>query len=163
MPTKRLLCLLLLAATGSGAFAQTGTLSGKVTDKADASPVPGVQVVVKRSGVVKGFASTNEKGGYCITSLAPIRYTVEFINLAYESVKAERITIQPGKTRLLNAGMLAHTGEVVPHVIGCFPRSVWPLGQRGDVMRAPFIAHPSTRSKDFDRFTLPYSHHQADW
>ena len=163
MPTKQLVCLLLLAATGSGASAQTGTLSGKVTDKADTAPIPGVQVVVKRNGVVKGLTSTNEKGVYYIASLAPLRYTVEFLNLAYASIKAERVTIAPGKTRLLNAGMLAHTGEMAPRVIGCFPLSLWPLGQSGDVMRAPFISHPSTRSKDLNGFKLPYFHHPVAW
>ena len=58
-----LLCLTLLS-WGGEAFAQTCKLSGIVADKANGAPIPGVNVVVKLNGALKGhyIYITDDKG-----------------------------------------------------------------------------------------------------
>lgn len=107
MANRVLLCLVfLLCCFGVGtAYAQTGKLSGKVTEKSNKAPIPGVNVVVKLNGAVKGFSTTDEKGFYSVSPLVPGNYTVEFINMAFATVKIANVPIELDKTRFLNTEM----------------------------------------------------------
>ncbi len=108
MANRVLFCLVFfLCCLGVGtAYAQTGKMQGKVLEKATKAPIPGVNVVVKLNGAVKGFASTDEKGFYSISPLVPGTYTVEFINLAFATVKLDNVPIEVDKTRFLNADLV---------------------------------------------------------
>ncbi|MEL0010965.1 MAG: carboxypeptidase regulatory-like domain-containing protein [Bacteroidota bacterium] len=68
---------MLLSVLTVSAFAQSGTLSGTVTDAATGEVLPAVNVVLVE--VLKG-ASTNADGEYEITGIEPGTYTVEVIH-----------------------------------------------------------------------------------
>ncbi|MBC7447302.1 MAG: carboxypeptidase regulatory-like domain-containing protein [Hymenobacteraceae bacterium] len=112
MANRVLLCLVFfLCCFGVGTtYAQTGKLSGKVTEKANKSPIPGVNVVVKLNGAVKGFSTTDEKGFYSVAPLVPGNYTVEFINMAFATVKIANVPVEVDKTRFLNADLAPADG-----------------------------------------------------
>ncbi len=101
MLIRILVCLLLLI-WGNNAYSQTGKLSGRVLEQATYAPIPGVNVVVKFNGAVKGFAVTDEKGFYSISPLVPGIYTVEFIERGFATVKMEDVPVEIGKIRFLN-------------------------------------------------------------
>lgn len=105
MANRVLLCLVffLCCLSVGTTYAQTGKLSGKVTEKANKAPIPGVNVVVKLNGTVKGFSTTDDKGFYSISPLVPGSYTVEFINMAFETLKMANVPIEVDKTRFLSA------------------------------------------------------------
>ncbi len=124
MANRVLLCLVFfLCCVGVGTtYAQTGKLSGKVTEKATKAPIPGVNVVVKLNGAVKGFSTTDEKGFYSISPLVPGNYTVEFINMAFATVRVANVPVELDKTRFLNAdlaeeGVSLKEAEVVAYKI----------------------------------------------
>lgn len=70
---KRLLfAFLAVIATGSQAQAQTGGLSGTVTEAATGTPIGAADVAVYHSaGFFQGSASTTGSGTYMIADLAP--------------------------------------------------------------------------------------------
>jgi hypothetical protein len=108
MANRVLLCLVfLLTCFGVGtAYAQTGKLSGRVTEKANKAAIPGVSVVVKLNGGVKGFSTTDDKGNYSVSALVPGNYTVEFVSMTFAPVKIANVPIEMDKTRFLNAEMV---------------------------------------------------------
>ena len=62
---KKLLLFFLLLTSISIVFAQNKTITGKVTDQKDGSPLPGVSVVVK--GMPASGTQTNATGNYTIS------------------------------------------------------------------------------------------------
>jgi len=97
------LILLLGSLAGSVANGQTGKLAGRVTDEATKEPVPGVYIIVKLDGALKGHAVTDEKGFYSVSPLEPGIYSVEFINIAFWKVTRNDVPVEAEMTRFLNA------------------------------------------------------------
>ena len=73
---KGLLLWLFVAMSVLHTFAQTRTITGKVTDTKDGSPLPGVSVIVK--GTTKGTV-TNADGSYKIEADAKDALIFSFI------------------------------------------------------------------------------------
>ncbi|MGA0557043.1 SusC/RagA family TonB-linked outer membrane protein [Larkinella sp. VNQ87] len=80
-----LFTLLCLCGTTGLLYAQTRTLSGKVTSGEDGSPLPGVNVVVK--GTARG-ASTNSAGEYTLSVPTESR-TLTFSFIGFKTVDIE--------------------------------------------------------------------------
>ncbi len=94
---KKLLSLaVLLSVSAVSAFAQSGTLSGTVSDAATGESLPAVNVVL--SEVLKG-ASTNADGEYEITGIEPGNYTVVVTYVGYSTISQE-VTITSGSNTL---------------------------------------------------------------
>lgn len=102
--TKRvLLCLVFLCCCVGVVQAQTGKLSGRVTDKATKEAIPGTNVVVKLNGAVKGYSTTDARGNYSVSPLTPGTYLVEFINMAFSPSKVSGVSVELDKTTFLNS------------------------------------------------------------
>ena len=82
---------------GVFAFAQTGSISGTVTDAATGEPLLGTNIVVR--GTNTG-ATTNENGYYRL-ELDPQNYTIEVFFIGYETVTRD-ITIEAGQDMEMN-------------------------------------------------------------
>jgi hypothetical protein len=94
---KKLLSLAISAYVFSTlAFAQSGTLSGTVTDTNTGETLPAVNVVITE--IMKG-ASTNADGVYTITGIEPGTYTVEVTYIGYSTI-TEEITVSAGANTL---------------------------------------------------------------
>jgi Carboxypeptidase regulatory-like domain/TonB dependent receptor len=107
MTVSRLGCLALvfslLTAAGQ-AQTGTGSLRGQVTDPSGAS-VPGANVTATGpSGAVK-VASTNEKGAYNITGLAPGQYSVRVLAKGFD-VFESKVDLGPAAAQTLNASLV---------------------------------------------------------
>ncbi|MEN9816953.1 MAG: hypothetical protein RLZ32_833, partial [Gemmatimonadota bacterium] len=97
-----LLATLLVAAIAAPittAQAQTGKLTGVVTDAESGKPVEGVAVVVQ--GTTLG-ATTNASGRYFIIQIPPGTYNVQARRLGYQAVTAASVQITIDATREQN-------------------------------------------------------------
>lgn len=124
MAQRVLLCLVffLCFCVGTVQAQQSGKLSGKVTDKATKEPIPGVDVVVKLNGALRGHATTDDKGFYSVSPLTPGAYSVDFINISFEKRTFTGVPIEVDKTRFLNAELedvstTLGTAEVVAYKV----------------------------------------------
>ena len=94
---KKLLSLAILSSLFTvSAFAQSGTLSGTVTDASTGESLPAVNVVLTE--IMKG-ASTNADGEYQITGIEPGTYTVEVTYIGYSTISQE-VSISAGTNTL---------------------------------------------------------------
>src|SRR5262245_7582484 len=89
--------LLALLIVGSAAHAQTGRITGKVTDSASARPLAGVEVYeVQEGGRVKVGARTDQEGRYTVVNVGgEIRLRARIVGFA---PKERVVTVQPGQT-----------------------------------------------------------------
>ncbi len=78
---KKLLALLLMTCLLLTAYAQTKTVTGKITD-ASGSPLPGISVTIK--GTLSG-TTTNTDGTYKLT--VPENATLVFSGVGYEATE----------------------------------------------------------------------------
>ncbi len=83
------------------AFAQTGELSGKVTDE-NKEGVPFTNVAIKKNGVLVTGNATDFDGFYSIKPLEPGTYDVEFSALGYGTVLITGVKINSDRITTLN-------------------------------------------------------------
>jgi outer membrane cobalamin receptor len=96
-----LLTAAFLVATGFAAFAQTGSIKGKVLDKTTKEPLPFANVVVEMNGSQAGGAQTDFDGNFTIKPLQPGKYNLKASFVGYTAaevtgvlVSADKITFQ---------------------------------------------------------------------
>lgn len=78
--------------------AQTGKLSGVITDAATGAPIEGVQVILQGTGY---GAQTASNGRYVIISIPPGTYTVVARRIGYQSTEISNVAIRIDVTREL--------------------------------------------------------------
>ena len=72
------------------AFAQSGSLKGKIIDKNTGETLPFVNVVVERNGSQSGGTATDFDGQYIIKPLDPGTYTIKASYIGYTPVGNNR-------------------------------------------------------------------------
>src|SRR5690606_21561337 len=112
---RSVLAALLLVALGAvPAGAQTGKLTGLVTDAATGEPLAGVQITVEGTG---RSVLTQENGRYFLINVPPGVYTVTAQLLGYAVVRKENVQVTIDVTRTvdfeLTSEALAVEGVVV--------------------------------------------------
>lgn len=90
--------LIFILFISSGVHAQTGSLSGTVTDSAGA-PLPDVNVKIKGSYL---GTPTDLEGKYLIKGITPGEYTVQVSSIGYKTVEYTGIKIQRDETSTLD-------------------------------------------------------------
>lgn len=93
MLRKFYFALILSFAFTAIAFAQSGTLKGKVTDKDTKDPIPFANVVVELNGLQQGGTTTDFDGFYTIKPLSPGKYTVKASSIGYASIEVNGVTV----------------------------------------------------------------------
>jgi hypothetical protein len=91
-----------LAFMGAEAYAQTGKISGQVTDAETGDPLPGVNVII--DGTTQG-ASTGPKGYYTILNVEAGVYTVRASFVGYARQVVEGVEVNVDLTTTLNIEM----------------------------------------------------------
>lgn len=101
-----MLCFLMLVTTGA-LLAQTGSLSGKVTDSESGEPLIGatVRVVGLDATTQPTGAVTDRTGTYVVNNLAPGRYRVSITYVSYTLPEEPTVNIRAGQVATLNAIM----------------------------------------------------------
>ena len=92
---KFLTPLVALLLWAPAALAQTGTITGTVTDDATGEPLPGVNVVIE--GLQQG-AATDAQGEYVITGVEPGTYVVSASFIGYGRESEEGVEVESGGT-----------------------------------------------------------------
>jgi outer membrane receptor for ferrienterochelin and colicins len=90
------LMILLLALCAAQAFAEGGSISGRVTALTDGKPEPLIGAIVLVQGSVRG-TTTNLKGEYRIPDLPPGRYTVVVSMIGYQKNGRTNVPVEAGK------------------------------------------------------------------
>lgn len=119
--TKRIIATLLLflvmEALPMLASAQTGRLTGTVTDAATGLPIPGATVLLE--GTTLGMA-TDVDGKYLIIGIPPGAYNVRFSSVGYTTKIVEAFRVVSDRTQNLDqtlAEQVVEGGEVVVEAI----------------------------------------------
>ncbi len=116
-----------LAAPITAAQAQTGKLTGIVTDAETGKPVEGVSVVIQ--GTTLG-SNTNATGRYFIIQVPPGSYSVQARRLGFQSVTATNVAITIDVTREQNFKLRASNQTLTAITVQA---DVAPLVERGQV------------------------------
>lgn len=96
--------LFVLLAFAPEAFAQTGRLTGVVTDRQTGQPIAGAQVVVDGTG--RG-ALTQENGRYFILNLQPGVYSVTVHVIGYATTRRDGVQVSIDVTREVNFDLVS--------------------------------------------------------
>jgi outer membrane receptor protein involved in Fe transport len=83
--------VLLLAVVGNTAAAQTGKLTGVVTDQATGAPLDGAQIFLQGTGLT---TLTSSNGRYFLINVPPGTYSVLARRIGYQSIEKNNVTVQ---------------------------------------------------------------------
>ncbi|HET6566907.1 MAG TPA: TonB-dependent receptor [Rhodothermales bacterium] len=103
--TAQLLAFLLflgLQALPGVAWAQTGKLSGTVTETGTTNPVPGATVVLENTTFA---TATDSEGRYVIIGITPGVFTVRFSSVGFTPKAIEDVRVTSDRTTTLNANL----------------------------------------------------------
>lgn len=124
----------------TAAQAQTGKLTGVVTDAESGKPVEGVSVIIQ--GTTLG-ANTNAAGRYFIISVPPGNYTVQARRLGFQSINTTDVRIAIDVTREQNFKLRA-TNQTLAAVTVQAEKT--PLIERGQVGSGSSITEEQIQS-----------------
>jgi len=110
---KKSALTVLILFLGIVSYAQTGKISGTVTDKKTAETLIGVTVKIK--GTTKGIA-TDVEGKYTIAGLAAGKYTLVYQYVGYTNKEIPNVEVTDGKVTTLNAILEEAGGQTLQQV-----------------------------------------------
>lgn len=110
---KKALITTLFAFISVITFAQTGKISGKVSDKKTGETLIGVSVKIK--GTTKGM-STDVDGKYSLTGLANGKYTLLFQYIGYNGKEISEVDVTAGKNTIFDV-ILEEAGQKLKEVV----------------------------------------------
>lgn len=105
--TKSFIATLIFTMGCTGLLmAQTGKISGQVTDEATGNPLPGVNVVIE--GTTQG-ATTDAEGYYTILNVSPGAYALRASFVGYAAQVIENVRVNIGLTTTLDLALQEQT------------------------------------------------------
>ncbi|MHA4894553.1 TonB-dependent receptor [Pedobacter sp. PWIIR3] len=111
---KKAVVTLLFVIIGAAAFAQTGKISGKVSDKKSGETLIGVTVKIK--GTTKGMA-TDVDGKYSLPGLAAGKYVLVYQYVGYNTKEISDVEVSAGKTTVFDIVLDEAGGENLNEVV----------------------------------------------
>ena len=99
---RPLLAALVLLALVPGALAQSGKISGRVTERATGDGIPGVNVLVE--GTLTGTV-TDVEGRYTILQAPVGRIALVYSAVGYRRVRVERVEVAVDRTTAMNIAL----------------------------------------------------------
>jgi outer membrane cobalamin receptor len=97
MQKKLLLVLLPLLLLPALAFAQTGKVSGKITDLETGEPLIQANVIVNSGGNIRG-AATDANGGYVVLNVPIGKVTITVKYIGYKTMTVENVLVRSNET-----------------------------------------------------------------
>lgn len=109
----RYLFLLLFLIAGNTVFAQSGSISGTVTDKKTNEAVIGAVVEVLQAGTVRGGDVTDEDGHYVVKPLNPGQnFEVRVKYASYKEIRSSGVLVSPDRNTDVNFKMEQNDKEL---------------------------------------------------
>ncbi|MCI0478915.1 carboxypeptidase regulatory-like domain-containing protein, partial [Candidatus Uhrbacteria bacterium] len=110
------IALVLLVASFTGAYAQTGRISGKVTDSKSGEPLAFANVVILGTSPLLGAMTLND-GTYTIVGVPVGTYTLKAMMMGYTAVEKPGVSVNAGQTTdaafKLEEAVVGRTQEIV--------------------------------------------------
>ncbi|MBM4188002.1 MAG: TonB-dependent receptor [Gemmatimonadetes bacterium] len=123
----RLAVFLSLVAPGL-AWAQTGSIAGRVADSTKAVPLSGAQILVRdANGRTAGSAASGTGGAYRVDNLAAGRYSVLVTLIPYAPKRFDGVTVQAGGTTTVDVvlvGQVYQLSEVQVTTVSRVPEKI---------------------------------------
>ncbi len=113
---NRLSGILAFFVVAAGAAAQTGTITGKVTDAASGRPLGAANVQAVSGARTAGTAVTSDDGSYRLTGLPFGTYSVVATKIGYTAKRAEGVTVSGGAGATANFSMVEFAAQLNPVV-----------------------------------------------
>jgi outer membrane receptor for ferrienterochelin and colicins len=110
------LLAVLVAAMPARVLAQTGSISGRVTDSTTSQPISGARVQALGEGNLVVSVLSGENGAYRITNLQPGTYTVQVARIGYTLRRIPNIAVAAGGTATVDVAMTVVVTELNPVV-----------------------------------------------
>ena len=114
---SRFVCLILLTTTPAIAAAQTGTISGRVTDSTTSAPMSGATVRAISGTTTAGTANVGEDGTYRIVNLAAGTYEVTVNRIGYSVGRVTGVRVTAGGTTQVDVKMTEIATVLNPAVV----------------------------------------------
>ena len=95
-----------------GAFAQSGTLKGKVIDAMTGETIPMANIVVKLDGATVIGGASDFDGNYTIKPINPGTYTIEVSFIGYSTIVQNNVLISPNKITFIDYELSVSTNEL---------------------------------------------------
>lgn len=111
---KKAIITVLFVIIGSAVFAQTGKVSGKVSDKKSGETLIGVTVKIK--GTTKGIA-TDVDGKYSLTGLTAGKYTLVFQYVGYATKEISDVEVTNAKNTIFDVILDEAGGQNLNEVV----------------------------------------------
>ncbi|HYK76515.1 MAG TPA: TonB-dependent receptor [Daejeonella sp.] len=111
---KQLAIMLLSVFFNAAAFAQTGKISGTVTDKKTGETLIGVSIRI--AGTTKG-TSTDVEGRYILSGLSKGKYALEFSYLGFDTKKITDIEVADSKVSTIHVTLEESGGQHLNEVV----------------------------------------------
>ena len=138
--------LLINILIGHGAFAQTATLRGFITDESDGQALELVNVILEgeNAEIVSGVVSRTD-GFYQIRNITPGTYVIRASFIGYAGF-SDTLSLLSGEIRTLNISLNPDEGELDELVVEAAPPAT---------IAAPVAGLQTVRSEDLDRVPTP--------
>ena len=104
-PRRVAILLVIFLAAAAGALAQTGTLTGRVTEEGTGTPLSGATIRILGSDATtrQSGAISRTDGTYTVRGITPGRYTVLVTYISYASFEKKDVEITAGGTVTVDA------------------------------------------------------------
>src|SRR5687767_3501147 len=93
---QRLFIILGLMFFAAPAAAQSGSITGRVTEAATGRPVAGARIEARATGALAGGATTDENGQFRIVNLPPGSYSLTAARIGYQFQRVEGVQVGTG-------------------------------------------------------------------
>lgn len=111
---RKAIITLLFVVISAAVFAQTGKISGKVSDGKTGETLIGVTVKIK--GTTKG-ASTDVEGRYLISALAPGKYTIEASYIGYSTKNITEVEVKGSNATIVDLILEESNSQALNEVV----------------------------------------------
>jgi len=118
-----LFALVLVLGASTPAFAQTGGITGRVTNTATGAPLPSARVeAVTAGGQVAAAATTDNEGQYRLTGLQPGTYAIVVSLVGYQTQRIEGVRVVSGQNSMQAVTLAALAFELNPIIVSASKR-----------------------------------------
>jgi outer membrane receptor protein involved in Fe transport len=113
---KNYFLVLLFSILTMGLMAQSGEISGKISDE-NGEGIPFANVIIVENGIPTGIGATTDFDGfYSIKPLSPGKYDVQFSTIGYTTIREEGVIVKNDQTTYLDK-KLSPSEQLIEEVV----------------------------------------------